>query len=515
MSLNRLLTYIFILIALQVQSQQLPFERTGYVGGIMFFSESQVYKNSETHYQGENKIEINIPIVSPQIRIGVPHRGFMANRMITVARQPQGLKIDPKNVSYRIEGLKNENEDWKNLPQTDREDYTQDFIVLDTVINNTGFIRIFFREKTLGVFQTVNIYKVNPQPELRGIRFSHPENTTLVSLREMLVKQRTLPEEFAPHQIGPIKVPHGMVTEFIFSRQSILPDSSLFFRLIRDADTGKWQQTSHFSVLKELKSNQSYYFEVKYAGSSSSFGFELIVLPQWHEKISSILIIVLTIMLMIITGSFLFLKYKLNREKKKESQNLLRLKAVQSQLNPHFIFNALSSIQGLVNMDQKAEANQYLTIFSEVLRHALKSGDTLFVSLDTELELLKNYMEIEQLRFQFSYSITVDPLLNLHDIEIPPMLLQPSIENAIKHGGGNKGKNGRIGLTIEMKGPDFVIEISDNGSWSAEKTGYGISLTKQRIAMVNEWSKVRKIGYQMHKSDQGTLIRFTFKDWLN
>lgn len=193
-----------------------------------------------------------------------------------------------------------------------------------------------------------------------------------------------------------------------------------------------------------------------------------------------------------------------------------KLKSIQSQLNPHFIFNALSSIQSLVNNDEKNLANKYLTNFSNVLRGALKNSEVTFVPVVNELELMRNYLEIEQLRFQFEYNFIIDTTINLSEIEVPPMLFQPSIENAIKHGGGRKGQTGIIEIQICKMESGFYLSIFDNGEWKkeAEGSGVGISLTKERITSINNLNKERKIEYKLETCSHSTIIYFQFHKWL-
>ena len=136
--------------------------------------------------------------------------------------------------------------------------------------------------------------------------------------------------------------------------------------------------------------------------------------------------------------------YFRTKEKQKKERNRrrireLELRAIRSQMNPHFIFNALSSIQNLINRSASQEANEYLIDFSRLLRKVLATSEKKLVPLSDEIEQLQLYLKLEQLRFPFSYSLTVDKNIEPDAIEIPGMLIQPFVENAVKHGIAPRG----------------------------------------------------------------------------
>ena len=125
--------------------------------------------------------------------------------------------------------------------------------------------------------------------------------------------------------------------------------------------------------------------------------------------------------------------YFRNKNKQKQERNRrhireLELRAIRSQMNPHFIFNALSSIQNLINRSANQEANKYLIDFSRLLRKVLATSEKKLVPLSDEIEQLQLYLKLEQLRFPFSYSLTVDNNIEPDAIEIPGMLIQPFVE---------------------------------------------------------------------------------------
>lgn len=485
------------------------------MGRMSFFLETPVSLNTEIQYRSDNTVEITIPIVSPDIKLGIPLGEFITSRMIGTGSTPGDQGPELQYIQYKIDRDGSENGIWQELSELPIDPRDSIVTLLDISLTGENVLKVSFKEKNKGVFLIIHIEKRNPIPMIGSFISGSPGDPTIARLRSLLVRQIDFQGGFSSMEEEHIGLSAVNVPELVFYKQSVYPDSSILYRLILGTDTSEWRRTGHFCQLDQLKSDRIYAFEVKYDGSDLSRTYVITVSPKWHEKTSSRLILILIMLLIAAATSYFILRFKWNREQKRKTHNLLRLKAIRAQLNPHFIFNALSTIQGLINMDKKVQANQYLTNFSDVLRHTLTSGDTMLVSLVSELELLKNYLDIEQLRFQFAYNISIDPSLNINEIEVPPMLLQPSIENAIKHGGGNKGKNGWIKLTLKKEKDGFHIEIFDNGLWTnAIEKGYGLALTEERIAVVNELSKERKIMCRINRSSDGTAIRFIFENWL-
>jgi tetratricopeptide (TPR) repeat protein len=177
----------------------------------------------------------------------------------------------------------------------------------------------------------------------------------------------------------------------------------------------------------------------------------------------------------------------------------LEMQALRAQMNPHFIFNCLSSINRFILKNETEAASNYLTKFSRLIRTVLTNSKKPFISLEDELEMLRLYLDMEKLRFKdsFDYSITFVNSIDDGNVFVPPLLLQPFAENAIWHGLMHKEGQGK--LEIELKTDDKVLicAISDNGigrkkasalkSKSAEKQkSMGLQITKERLALLNE-----------------------------
>lgn len=209
-------------------------------------------------------------------------------------------------------------------------------------------------------------------------------------------------------------------------------------------------------------------------------------------------IAVVIILLIIIT----FILYILNISKKqaKLKQNDLRGQVLRTQMNPHFIFNVLGSIQNFMMQNDTRKASKYLTKFATLIRGTLNNSTAETISLADEINMLKNYIELEKMRKQnkFDYSIDYSDNLEGDFIQIPPMLIQPFVENSIKHGFKSLKKGGVLNLKINDKKDWIEFIIEDNGEGFQEKA------TKQKghksMAM-SIFERRRKLIQQKHHKD--------------
>ncbi len=222
-------------------------------------------------------------------------------------------------------------------------------------------------------------------------------------------------------------------------------------------------------------------------------------------------------LLLIVIGVIISIFYKRRRDKEqlttefKKQLAQAETKALRAQMNPHFIFNSLNSINSFV-MDQKHEiASDYLIKFSKLIRLILDNSRSETISIEKELETLKLYVLLEAARFdnkfKTAYHITED--VNTNSVMIPPLLLQPFVENAIWHGLMQKEGEGTITLEIKKENEEFLnISITDDGigrekaaelkSKSATHKSHGLKVTSQRIEMMN---KLNSTGAKVHIID--------------
>lgn len=269
----------------------------------------------------------------------------------------------------------------------------------------------------------------------------------------------------------------------------------------------------------KLIANTDYELRVNYVVQKESQHVIYIhVKPYWYQSAITYMIllaIIVALGFLLVTRGLRNKIRSSEKEQRKMEEAAIRL---QSLLNPHFTFNALSSIQGLMNTGRIEEANEYLQEFSSLLRKTLAKSQQVFNSLDQELEMMRMYIHLEALRFNFSWDIALSETLNTSDIEIPTLLLQPLIENAIKHGLSGLGDKGQL-LIICREGEKkntFVIVVKDNGTWLDKKTnsGYGLSLTAERILTINKLKEEQAIVLDFNKQS-GTEAILTFHNWID
>ncbi|WP_411895692.1 histidine kinase [Winogradskyella sp. A2] len=225
------------------------------------------------------------------------------------------------------------------------------------------------------------------------------------------------------------------------------------------------------------------------------------------------------LILLLVTGYFMFKYIK----QQKLANNLLALKSLRSQMNPHFIFNALNSVNSFIATNDERIANKYLSDFSFLMRAVLENSEEDFIPLEKEIDLIDLYTKLEHFRFQdkFDYSITVDESLNIDEFQIPPMLLQPYIENAVWHGLRYKEEKGHLNIDIKSKSKDeLTISITDDGigrerskalktSNQKKQNSKGMNNIKKRVAILNEMYKDKvdvTIDDFQDEEDKGTKV---------
>lgn len=229
--------------------------------------------------------------------------------------------------------------------------------------------------------------------------------------------------------------------------------------------------------------------------------------------------------LLLLTSLFYFGRLKAKKQTEltllelKETQKRLaiekqykdsELKALKAQMNPHFIFNALNSIQEYIVLNQKNLASDYLGKFADLIRNYLHFSDTGFITISDEIHNLNLYLELEKLRFeeQLEYTFSVNEKDNLDNIKIPTMLIQPYVENALKHGLLHKKDNRKLSILIS-KNSDKTIEciIEDNGigreaakkinqKRESQHKSFALKATTERLDLLN-YGRDKKIGVEI------------------
>jgi two-component system, LytTR family, sensor histidine kinase LytS len=143
----------------------------------------------------------------------------------------------------------------------------------------------------------------------------------------------------------------------------------------------------------------------------------------------------------------------------------LEQKALQLQMNPHFIFNVLTGIQSLVVNQKNEEARQQISNFAQLMRSILSNSRKPLISLKEEIETLEGYLQIEKQsqKADFDYAVHIAQNIDIEEIKLPPMLLQPFVENALIHGISRLEHKGKIGIAFDLQGEILHCSITDNG----------------------------------------------------
>jgi sensor histidine kinase YesM len=238
--------------------------------------------------------------------------------------------------------------------------------------------------------------------------------------------------------------------------------------------------------------------------SDQTVEIKFMIYPAYWQTIWFQLFLGVVLFIIFLCG--ILVRIRLIKKKEEEKTRLnkmlgeLELTALKAQMNPHFIFNSLGSIQNLINRDKKTEANIYLSKFAKLLRLTLDNSDKKEIPLADEINMLELYLGLEALRFnnQFEYKIEMDESVDIYEVKIPTMILQPFCENAIKHGLLPKKAEAVLLLQFETTEDNTLhCIIQDNGIGRVQReklkessvSGHiskGIKITRNRLELVNQ-----------------------------
>jgi len=221
--------------------------------------------------------------------------------------------------------------------------------------------------------------------------------------------------------------------------------------------------------------------------------------------------------LIFIIGILAYLFIKQHKLKNEQRNTVLEQKLLRSQMNPHFVFNALSNISNLIDKNDNKTASTYLSKFARLVRHILESTRSDFIELDEEINSLENYLALQKLRFdkKFDYKIEVDEDIDTREVSIPSMLIQPFVENSIEHGIKPKETIGHIRVRLSRENGFLNCEIHDDGIGRKKsmelrhKTHRSLatSITKERLEALNRKLK-KKVALEITdlESELGTPL---------
>lgn len=296
--------------------------------------------------------------------------------------------------------------------------------------------------------------------------------------------------------------------EFFLSGISTQAAGDINFVFKLEGFEDEWHSGTDPTIVYNNLPAGSYVFKVR---SENIFGAKSVLASMKIEVVSPFWYsykfwIVITIVAAIISGFLIYRNAKKRQRKLEQQMDVerqmasLEQKALQSQMNPHFIFNSLNSIQQYIITNNVKDANKYLTIFGGLIRETMEFSSLGSISLEMEIKYLQKYLQLEQMRFghKFQFEISTDELVNKEAIQIPALLLQPFVENSIRHGVRYlKDEKGLIQIVFQLENGKLICKVIDNGigrkASMAQKTkqhieyqSRGMELTEKRINMLNK-----------------------------
>jgi tetratricopeptide (TPR) repeat protein len=226
------------------------------------------------------------------------------------------------------------------------------------------------------------------------------------------------------------------------------------------------------------------------------------------------------LLIIAIIGVTSYYIYK-NAQASKVANQLLALKSLRGQMNPHFIFNALNSVNQFISQQDERTANRFLSEFSQLMRLVLENSQQDFITLTREREILSLYLKLEHYRFRdkFDYEIEIDPSINSDALEVPPMLIQPYIENAVWHGLRYRDTKGKLVLKIHSKNSSLVVDVIDDGIGrkrseelktinQRKHNSTGLKNVQERLLIINKvYKKDLQVSVTDGKDGIGTHVR--------
>lgn len=209
----------------------------------------------------------------------------------------------------------------------------------------------------------------------------------------------------------------------------------------------------------------------------------------------------------------------------KKKNKKIALQSLRREMNPHFIFNSLNSVNQFISQNKELEANKYLTNYSQLMRNMMINSNNDFVTLSNEMEQLQKYLDLEHLRFQdkFDYKISIDESLDTDAVFVPNMIIQPHLENAIWHGLRYKKEKGLLQLNVKSVKNGIVITVDDDGIGLTQSNelktenqkvheSRGVNNTMERIALLRELYQ-KDIQFDIKEKEKpqtGTIVTIEF-----
>lgn len=350
-----------------------------------------------------------------------------------------------------------------------------------------------------------------------GISISHPQQPASAVdskypyaplLTQLMVNHQVLPTQRSLHYTNDISLGKDQNTlNFTVALPTYHYPDKVQYRFLLEGINDTWMESGHTRSVQYTNLRPGRYTFRYQASLDGTHWIEgktapsiRIARPFWQHPffIAGLILVIFGVI-----GLFIHLRIRhIRHEAKLKMEYNQRLaenemKALRAQMNPHFMFNSLNSIKHYILKENKKDASRYLTKFSQLMRAILSNSEQRLVSLEDELQALNLYLEIEEMRFnqEFQYAIVVDPGIDKSRIFIPPLLIQPFVENAIWHGLLPKASKRRLDISITGVNGMLEISILDNGigrkaaglrneARNGHEKSMGMKLTSDRIALI-------------------------------
>lgn len=293
-------------------------------------------------------------------------------------------------------------------------------------------------------------------------------------------------------------------------------------------DSNRWLDTKINQVNFSKIATGNYYFYVRAKTKNSKWSppliYEFKIIPAFWQRTLFQTVVVLLLASLI---GYIFYQINASRLAKKnlEKEKLsAELKALKAQINPHFLFNVLNSIQSFILENEKDIAQEYLVKYGRLMRMVLDHSDLLVVSLSSELEMLKLYTDLEMLRLKkgFNFEVILSDYFKENSVRIPSMVIQPFIENAIWHGLSPLNRKGRITLALEHYDDYVEVKISDDGVGIKNKPktqnshkSSGVRLVEERLNLIQSSNTFKNYLEIVSQPTSGTCVILRFSDTLH
>jgi|GEM_PF-868841 len=469
--------------------------------------------------RGENINIISILSESLTVLRPAPNNGTTSTTMLR-----NGLSLRPadlQKVEYRSLFNNQIKFGWKALKQMEKAILPNPAELATAEINGMDSLQLDFRYiDTKKHIQSVIFKKAVIRPLIVASRIIKSSDRTDETMEAMAVRGREgIPKGFGSPIINNLILPPNTCLELIMDKQNTSSDSLLLYRLLSNDREGEtaWKRSGHFVKVKDMEPDTDYVLEIKYVGLDMIFSFEIQVLPYWYQTKTAMLLFIGIGLIIFLAARLSWSIYKLRKERRTKIKAQEQLTVLQNKLNPHFISNALSSIQDLMNDNKIDEANLYLSRFSSMMRGTLGNSSKHFIPLSEELKMLEKYLTMEQLRFGFRFKISVSPKVDTQKTRFPPMLLQPTVENSVIHGVQGMDETGYIEIIVDQQRGGLEITVKDNGAKkrrepSTDRDHNGIKLTKARMENLNKLSKNAKAEYKYMREEKGCTVVFLLEN---